>query len=417
MPVLLIQTVGGAPEPLIKAITHHQPARIVFLASPETESQVESSILPGARASGFVVGAGNYEVRLVPDAQDLDSCAAEVGRLRSEIQAWRDRGADHEVVVDFTGGTKCMTAATAIASLYWPCGYSYVGGERRDKAGVGIVVSGTERMVYQADPAQVRLVREREGFVAWFNEGEFGPAQELAVAERNRAPEPVKTEWQALAQLAEAYEKWDLFQYPEARSCLERMARFEPQLDVLLGPASRVRLMVTLQQHAGLLAALRSEPTDALLHDLLANARRRARRRRWDDAVARLYRAVEVGAQARLLEGYSIATGAVRIDALPAALRSEPDLCRPGRRDPACAQWGLQQAYGALELLGDPLGRQFNATFTSPKGALEERNQSLLAHGFSPVSKNGYTALWKAVGELFAIEEDGLVQFPELPRL
>src|SRR5207245_1390146 len=93
-----------------------------------------------------------------------------------------------------------------------------------------------------------------------------------------------------------------------------------------------------------------------LVADLLANARRCATGRRFDDAVARLYRAVEALAQTRLRMEYGIGdTSHVPLEELPEGLRAAK---APQAQDGAV--WlALQDAYTLLRERGDPLGECF----------------------------------------------------------
>jgi len=55
-------------------------------------------------------------------------------------------------VADFTGGTKTMSVALALATVQAVGRYTYVGGTERTKDGPGMVVDGKERMLHQANP-------------------------------------------------------------------------------------------------------------------------------------------------------------------------------------------------------------------------------------------------------------------------
>ena len=45
-----------------------------------------------------------------------------------------------------------MSAAFGIQASRWPCMFSYVGGNERTKDGLGIVVSGSEKVFHQTNP-------------------------------------------------------------------------------------------------------------------------------------------------------------------------------------------------------------------------------------------------------------------------
>lgn len=57
-----------------------------------------------------------------------------------------------EVCVDYTGGTKTMSVALALATIEESCCYSYVGGGERSKGGVGVVIDGSEKMHFIDNP-------------------------------------------------------------------------------------------------------------------------------------------------------------------------------------------------------------------------------------------------------------------------
>src|SRR5205823_5378327 len=77
---------------------------------------------------------------------------------------------------------------------------------------------------------------------------------------------------------------------------------------------------------------------------------------------------------------------------------------------------GLQDAYLLLARLGNPLGARFFGLELPDrkKSPLVARNQSILAHGFSPVGEATYRQLWSAAFHLFGADESVLPEFPKL---
>jgi CRISPR-associated protein (TIGR02710 family) len=69
-----------------------------------------------------------------------------------------------------------------------------------------------------------------------------------------------------------------------------------------------------------------------LVEDLVLNAERRAKMERYDDAVGRLYRALELLAQVHLWRRYEIKTGEVDLSKLPDALRAQYAELKKARR-------------------------------------------------------------------------------------
>lgn len=417
--VLLICTVGGSPEPLVASIKHWRPKRVLFLPSKETEPFVAEKILPLAQQEGAGVGPGNYEVFPVPDAQSLVACIRGTARqIGDEVRRWLKRGDDFGVVVDFTGGTKCMTGALALQAHQWPCRFSYVGGTERTKDNVGVVVAGKEILLYDQNPWDSLGYQAIEEANLLFDRRFYAVAAAQLEDALPRVSDPtVKRELATLKVLAEAYSAWDRFLHRDARHHLEQAQKNANDLLGIFGTQSGHNLSEIIRGHLAHLIALceAAVPAQGLVHDLLANAQRRAEEGRYDDAVARLYRAVEAMAQIRLREAHGIAdSGKVSVDQLPPALRETWSR----KADGGFLQLGLQDAYALLKELGDSLGNIF---FTlewhdRERSPLVGRNQSIFAHGFAPVGEKVFHSLWKGCLQLAAIEEEELPQFPRLGR-
>jgi len=130
---LLIATVGGAPQPIVASIKRWKPERILFVVSPETKPEVEGKIAALLAGEDYRISPGIWDALCVPSAQDFAECVKKMGELSNEVKKWLNRGEDFQVVVDFTGGTKCMTAALSLQAHRWPCIFSYVGRHRADE--------------------------------------------------------------------------------------------------------------------------------------------------------------------------------------------------------------------------------------------------------------------------------------------
>jgi CRISPR-associated protein (TIGR02710 family) len=101
-------------------------------------------------------------------------------------------------------------------------------------------------------------------------------------------------------------------------------------------------------------------PAPLLVADLLANAERRAVQGRYDDATARLYRALEMQGQIAFQELTGASTGNVPEEKIPAALREEYAL---RYRDPQDGKIKipLEATFRLLHAVDHPLGQQFLA--------------------------------------------------------
>ena len=95
------------------ALKHWRPSRVLFVPSKQSRVEIDAKILPLARQEGFALEAGCYDFVEVPDPQDFAACVRKMRDLGPEVGRWLARGSDYEVVVDYTGGTKTMSAALA----------------------------------------------------------------------------------------------------------------------------------------------------------------------------------------------------------------------------------------------------------------------------------------------------------------
>jgi CRISPR-associated protein (TIGR02710 family) len=149
-----------------------------------------------------------------------------------------------------------------------------------------------------------------------------------------------------------------------------------------------------------------------MVADLLANASRRNEEGRFDDGVARLYRAIEALAQLALAERHGItSTDKIGLECIPESLRHD---WKP-RAENGVLRLGLQDIYSLLDSMGDPLGKTFRdlALHDPERSPLTARNQSILAHGFQPVSEKVFEQLWKAAIKLGEFSDQQLPIFPK----
>lgn len=412
---LLVCTVGGSPEPIVAALKQWRPVRVQFVHTPQTKDDVEAKIVPKASEEGVDLDSGRYDLFELPDGQDLASCLGRLRQLTSVISKWAARGATFQVVVDFTGGTKCMSAAIAIQASRWPCVFSYVGGNERTKDGVGVVVSGAEKVVHQANPWDALGHQAAEDFVVLFDQQAFLSAANVAAVTMRRVGRPDrKREFSALEQLAKALDAWDRFDHTASKNLLEIVAKSANDLRAALGEVRGERVLSGAARLAKHLVELGTATPPSRHHvlDLLANAKRRKDEGRFDDAVARLYRATEAIAQAALKELHGIeSTEKVPLARVPEPLRAT----WASRAHEDVVALGLQDAYALLAALNDPVGAKFqSAGLSGTTSPLVARNRSILAHGYERVPDAVFNTLWKSALSLAGVDAASLPSFPKL---
>lgn len=293
-------------------------------------------------------------------------------------------------------------------------------GAERTKAGLGIVVSGREQIVHSGDPWNSLGYQLLDDVCVVFDSGNCAAAATFAAHTRNRISSgPLKAAVTALVHFLEGYAHWDRFDHASAARSFESFAAQRNLLAQLVSLQSVEAFATASTRACRFLGDLTggAKPSRRFAIDLLANANRRLLESRWDDSVARAYRAIEAIAQWRLAEFHGVAsTAKVPLDHVPEPLRTKWS----GSADGGLLRLGLQDGYRLLGALGDQVGERFRDS-TLPAGAggqshspLVARNASYLAHGFQPARiENAQRLLSEALVLLDASQTD----LPEFPRL
>jgi CRISPR-associated protein (TIGR02710 family) len=409
---LLICTVGGTPQPIVATVRHWKPARVLLVPSADTRATAETV----AQEPGLLQ-PGSWDSLELDDGQDFGDCVRRMRSLDEHVEAWRRKGPEYDVIVDFTGGTKCMSAALSLVSRRWPCAFSYVGGTERTKGGTGIVVSGKEQTLVTQNPWNALGYQAIEDACLLFDRHAFMPAADrLDGARRAADDESVKRSLSTFHQLCEGYGVWDRFQHKDAIQRLASVLKNATDIQTILGSHRSETVVRSIKRDQQALQRLVAQPRSrTTIADLLANARRRKDEARYDDGVARLYRAIESLAQLALAERHEIqSTDRVPLERIPESIRGHWSL----RAEDGKLLLGLQDAFALLDELGDPTGRDFKALglHDPQRSPLAARNQSILAHGFQPVGFNVFDQLWCAAMSLGGFSDSELPEFPHLAR-
>lgn len=202
--------------------------------------------------------------------------------------------------------------------------------------------------------------------------------------------------YRGLLLLARGYAAWDVADYDGA---LQNLKAAREELDVDFGEPAlserAVQLLERVRANLRFLGRVRGKLSVEKVVDMVENARRRITDQgRYDDGVARLYRAVEMWHQWRLFERHSLSTDDVDWEKVPQDAR--------GR---FLAQTGLAQVPGQLGLLwaralDRVLGGEVPEEDKVFRDLLQQRNASILAHGLRPVGETSAKRFLSHVDEM-----------------
>jgi hypothetical protein len=379
----LICTVGGSHEPVVHAINKLQPHSVCFVCSDDDPATGHKGSYQQITGKGLIIKAQFKDEKPclpnIPAQTGLSEEQFEVLKVQpddfddvyTKISGWlADRNHSGEnLIADYTGGTKTMSAALVAAALDDEgVKLQLVTGSR---ANLIKVESGSEDTVH-ANVQATRLQRRVQDAVAVWTHFAYAEAADLL---RN-IPTPSDTgqrgKLQRARDLSDAFAAWDRFDHATAQTIL---GRYQGILGPSLGPLFGILGLLNKEVPA-------REPLQ--LFDLYRNAERRAAAQRYDDAIARLYRLLEWSAQWLLREQAGIDTSDVPVDKIP------PGLVLSKHRD-GCYQAGL---FNAWELSAHYCGENVTQFWREEKNVmldhLQARNNSILAHGFEPLNEEAW---------------------------
>ena len=411
---VLIMTVGTGDvdrleetlfTPLRKSIATDAWARVVLLPSRVTEEF--------AQALRDRLAGADVDVKPLPAGDENDADAA-YAHFDDVLGTVLQDAAPEEVMVDFTRGTKAMSAALVLAATRRAVPrLRYVAGKRRDRR--GMVEPGSE-VVREIRTTAVDGHRRLDLARELMRRGNFPAAADVLPDVEQSPATHYESSLIASARVvrttARFYAAWDRLDYASAT----KIDVGEPPAGewTELWPTERVRGWVRdlecepeRSDHEAMAARLRR-----LVVDLIANGERRIIQGQHEDALVRAYRALELLGQARLFD-WNLDSGdldrkhkAVEYVQRSIAKKGQ-DPFGPGRGGKL--QAGRQQVARILKKCGDPLAKRL-LKFDQEEALLKPtlRNNSVLVHGFIARAPDDPSLLQRLFRDLEALAlQDG----------
>ena len=304
--VALVISAGTTPDPLIKAVEEATREGTVsafliygrpFPGQEPNPFKVVAQVAKRAEELGI-----KFQTLEIGNPEDLDDCL----KVSSDALRMAEEISPDKTIVDFTGGTKAMSAAlvhAALTKLQGNLTFEYIGGRVRDEYG-----RVKEEMEKRAFKTAVEAISRRAIELA----RGFNYSQALAISEE--LPQIGKANF--LKRAIKGLWLWDNFCYEEALNEIRGLGEAKVLVeDELLGGLADTILRLReygnrLIKALGMLRGLEEKALqcqkveeDILypLCDFLENAERRFLEDRFADAVLRSYRAVESAVQISLI--------------------------------------------------------------------------------------------------------------------
>jgi len=361
-------------------IKSYQPEHVIFLCSPESSPRV-ADIKQGC-IEIWNIQPPDSEICLISDPTDFTRCFEIIYGVCMLFQ-------EFEAVIDASSGTRPMIMAATIASFLTQCQVSHVTGTKEN----GLVVAGTEQVREMALYAAYDRFRFNRA-IEQFNKRHFASAIELLTGITTL------TERDIYYTIFSAYYFWDKLNYREAfrylqyaQDLYESIPQNRIFLQTLVDLEKKEESRLSKKEES----RVRQEKYLYILVDLLNNAKRRIEGERFDDALARLYRVVELLSQVLLLSwNIDDIEGKIQFTDLRRLLHDKKDISLYARRadKKGVIRIGLRSKFMLLE----DLGMRGAATYYQQlEPYLRLRNDSILAHGLSPVQGVVARQMWQEV--------------------
>lgn len=427
----LVASVGTSYEPIVLNIRLLKPRRILFLHTDETENTLSKIV------KYCELEAVEYEKRRVSETSPLDIYQ----EIKRSYIVWEK---PRKMYIDFTGGTKAMSAAAAMAGAMIDVQLVYVGSNdyltdfRKPNP-------GSETLFYIDNPLSIFGDFEIEKALTLFEKYNYAGAQEKLGELKESIPDPaIRQQMNFVYLLAKVYELWDALDFRQAYEYIGKLNHQLRRDRLMHGNFLLMDCYEHLEKQEEILRYLKEIPEllkkkcnadiiksknimNALMFTMYQSACIREKQEKYDMATLLFYRLLEMIEQRRMSH-YGLYVSQMNYAQIKYDNKYQPAyekldsrqqleffkgrvreikvelFGRPGN-DYLPDQVSLLEGFIMLTALGDPI------VCSEDKGEINKlkriramvylRNNSIFAHGLGPVSYNDYLKFKNFVLEIF----------------
>ena len=428
----LILSVGTSYEPLVLNISLLKPKKILFLYTEETENILNKIV------DYLKLKVTDYDKSLV------DSTVSVYQRIKQVYITW-DK--PEKVYIDFTGGTKTMSAAAALAGSLINVQLVYVGTEKY-LTDFRKPEPGSEELFYIDNPIEVFGDIELEKIFALIERNNYAGAAGKLKKLKDNIPDPLnRQQINFVYLLVRIYEHWDALEFQNAFQLMEQllielkrdyrvhkkilMMDFQSMLTCqykILFQLNKIPDLIIQKKQKSIL--MDQSIITSLMFTMYENALRREKEEKYDMATLLFYRLLEMIEQKRLMnyniyisrpeyEEINYKNASEEYDGLdnPEKLKLlkykntqyKKALFPKNDREYLPYPIALLDGYILLAALGDPL-LLTDKNINSPANMLKRirsmvslRNNSIFAHGLGPVGDHDFYKFRDFVKEIFEV--------------
>lgn len=391
----MIITVGTGNDvwnAIIFSIKRQNPDTILFIVTDDSKDKTLKLVYENIKLDEYKI-----QERICNEINDVEILTIEYSKYIKDLIGSGFNAS--QIVADYTSGTKPMSAALIYAAIQKEIEtISYVYGQRGEE---GKVKTGSERL-NTLSPTAIYTDKKIEMAINFFNKYQYFTALEILSDSTLEHPS-YKEKIKLLQKITEAYLEWDKFNFEKASTLLNE-ASCNKEADTIINRP-------IIEKHKQILHQLKSSknPNDYLIADLLANANRRGLEGKFDDAMARLYRCIEMLGQSEFFKHYQFSTSEIQWEKLPDTIKSDLDSKFPNKNK---VEIGLADCFRILKTLEKPVAKTYYESESEIKKILHIRNYSILAHGVKPVEREKFEDFFKIFSDRFKITIQ--TEFPKI---
>lgn len=392
------KSIDSMAKGLLTSAYNQNPDIIYFIVSDSSEATIESM----KRQYSLEKDDEFYPYKSIK-INDIDDFDEIFNIYESKIIELEEDG--YEITIEFTTGTKQMSLAAAFAAmLYKKTLIKY----RRKRDGTKYV-EGTETI-------------ETQNFYRIYDKTKIGTIKESFNNNRYETGKSLIKELSGTINKELYYDLFTSYQYFDNTEYEQAYKNFKIDEFKEEWPEFSNQLNKNKQALHELNSEFSSKKTGLYqLGCMLNNAKRRAGEYKYDDAIARLYRSLELMAQLRLKEK-ELNSSNIDIEILKTKKLSQEDIDYYEKlrdQESKKIRIGLIEDFELLNKIGNPLGKEYKKIENEVKNVIKFRNESILAHGLKPLSKEQYQQFEEVVLKLanvFDKKIDSYIEFTQFPK-
>lgn len=377
---------------LYSTINKIHPNYVIFFASEQSRETIKYIEEIFERDNDEFKINEDYEIAAIEAIDDFNMCFETFERKIWKFDFGKNNSKYH-IIMDYTSGTKTMSAAMACCGMFYSKDLISVSGDRS----TGEVSAGTEILNYQ------NLYKIYDKFSLMRTRYNFNANRFRACIDILNYIVDLNIHKKSFLNLCKAYYSWDNMEFEEAYEYLRNVDSTQIEF---------VEITDDIKFNLKALGAIVNSRSENLkncyiLASIINNAVRKAEEYKYDDAIARLYRSFELIAQIELTK-YDLESSNIDISILKQNNVSEEfihDL--ENNLEDGKIRIGLVKDFLLLNELGNDLGKYYVENESKIKDLTRKRNYSILAHGLESQSKEDFDKFLEVVLDLsYKLDKD-----------